>query len=226
LELGKGLDEMRNWRCSALAGTIIARAAFGRDLVETRLLTFMLNQIISLLLQVIFGLVAGACLLRLYMQYQRVAMSARAGNPLGPFIFALTDWLVLPLRRVIPALRRWDVASLVAAYLLEVVQFSLFWLLGGAHGGATLLPVLAAFGVLRLALSGLSGLVIIYAVLSWVQTDSPMAGVIARMVAPLLKPIRGVVPLLGGVDLSPLVLLVLLQIAAIVLESLQVALLT
>jgi len=217
---------MRNWHASARAGTIIATAAFGRDPVKTRLHASMFNQIISLLLQVIFGLVAGACLLRLYMQYQRVAMSARAGNPLGPFIFALTDWLVLPLRRVVPAMGRWDIASLVAAYLLEVVQFSLFWLLAGAHGGASLIPVLAAFGVARLALSGLSGLVIIYAVLSWVQTASPMAGVIARMVAPLLKPIRGVVPLLGGVDLSPLVLLLLLQIGAIVLESLQVALLT
>ncbi len=186
----------------------------------------MFNQIISLLLQVIFGLVAGACLLRMYMQYQRVAMSARAGNPLGPFIFALTDWVALPLRRVVPPMGRLDVASLVAAYLLEVVQFSLFWLLAGANGGAMLIPVLAAFGVAHLALSGLSGLVIIYVVLSWVQTDSPMAGVIARMVAPLLKPIRGVLPLLGGIDLAPLVLLVLLQIGAIVLESLQVALLT
>ncbi|MBC7705421.1 MAG: YggT family protein [Rhodoferax sp.] len=186
----------------------------------------MFNQIISLLLQVVFGLVAGACLLRLYLQYQRVTMSARAGNPLGPFIFALTDWLVLPLRRVIPAVGRWDIASLVAAYLLLVVQFALFWLLAGANGSVALIPVLSAFGVAHLALSGLSGLVIIYAVLSWVQTDSPMAGVIARMVMPLLQPIRGVLPLLGGVDLSPLVLLVLLQIAAIVLESLQVALLT
>lgn len=186
----------------------------------------MINQIISLLLQVVFGLVAGACLLRLYMQYQRVAMSARAGNPLGPFIFALTDWLVLPLRRIIPAVGRWDVASLVAAYLLELVQFTLFWLLAGSHGGAGWIPVSAVFGLAHLALSGLSGLVIIYAVLSWVQADSAMAGVIARMVAPLLKPIHRIVPLLGGVDLSPLVLLVLLQIAGIVLESLQLAVLS
>ena len=185
----------------------------------------MFNQIISLLLQVAFGLVVGACLLRLYMQYQRVAMSARAGNPLGPFIFALTDWLVLPLRRVIPAMGRWDSASLIAAYLLELVLFILYWLLAGGRGGAGLIPLLALFSFLQLALSGLSGLVIIYAVLSWVQADSPLAAIIARLVAPLLKPIRRIVPLLGGVDLSPLVLLVLLQIAGIVLGSLQVSLL-
>ena len=185
----------------------------------------MFYQIISLLLQVVFGLVAGACLLRLYFQYQRITMSARAGNPLGPFIFALTDWLVLPLRRVVPAIGRWDIASLVAAYALLLVEFALFRLLAGARGSIGFVPVLSAFEVAHLALSGLSGMVIIYAVLSWVQTGSPMAEVVERMVSPLLRPIRGVVPLLGGVDLSPLVLLILLQIGAIVLKSLQAAVL-
>ena len=62
----------------------------------------MLYQITSLLLEVAAGLLSGVCLLRLYMQYQRIPMSARSGNPMGKFIFALTDWLVLPLRRVVP----------------------------------------------------------------------------------------------------------------------------
>ena len=185
----------------------------------------MFHQIISLLLQVAFGLLVGACLLRLYMQYQRVALSVRSGNPLGPFIFALTDWLVLPLRRVIAPLGRWDSASLVAAYLLELILFALFWLLAGAGGGAASIPVQAAFALVRLAVSGLSGLVIVYAVLSWVRTDSPLADIIARLVVPLLKPIRRLVPLVGGVDLSPLVLLIVLQIAGIVVDSLQVNLL-
>ncbi len=182
----------------------------------------MLNQIITLLLQIVFGLVVGTCMLRLYMQYHRVALSARSGNPLGPFIFALTDWIVLPLRRIIRPVGRWDSASLVAAYLLELVLFGLFWLLAGAHGLPGFIPVQALFALLRLVLSGLSGLVIIYAVLSWVQTESPMADVIARLVAPLLRPIRRIVPLAGGVDLSPLVLLVLLQIAGIVVDTVQI----
>lgn len=182
----------------------------------------MFNQIISLLLQVAFSLLVGACLLRLYMQHQRVALSARSGNPLGPFIFALTDWLVLPLRRITPPIGRWDTASLLAAYLLEIVLFALFWLLGGAQGVPGSIPVLALFALLRLALGGLSALVIIYAVLSWVRTDAPLADIVARLVAPVLLPVRRMVPLVGGVDLSPLVLLVLLQVAAIVVEAMQV----
>lgn len=181
----------------------------------------MLYQIIALLLEVVTGVLGGACLLRLYMQYQRIPMSARSGNPLGRFIFALTDWLVLPLRRVVPALGRWDLASLVGAYLLELAQFGLLWLMAGAEAGLVAVPILAAFGLARLVISGLTGLIIVYAVLSWVQTQSVISDVIGRLCAPPLSPIRRVLPLVGGIDLSPLVLLVLLQIAAIVLGHLQ-----
>jgi YggT family protein len=181
----------------------------------------MFYQIISLLLEVVTGVLSGACLLRLYMQHQRIPMSARSGNPLGRFVFALTDWLVLPLRRVLPAMGRWDTASLLSAYLLQLAQFMLLWLLAGANDGLFAVPILAGFGMVRLAISGLTGLLIVYAVLSWVQTASLMADLVERLCAPPLTPIRRLVPLIGGVDLSPLVLLVLLQVAAIVLGHLQ-----
>lgn len=181
----------------------------------------MLYQIVYLLLEVATGLLGGACLLRLYMQLQRIPMSARSGNPLGRFVFALTDWLVLPLRRVLPALGGWDTASLMGAFLLELAQFFLLWLLGGGLDGLYAVPILAAFGVVRLSISGLSGLLIVYALLSWVQTRSLLADLIERLVAPPLAPIRRWLPLVGGVDLSPLALLLLLQVAAIVLGHLQ-----
>lgn len=181
----------------------------------------MLYKIVSLLLNVLVSVLGMACLLRLYMQYQRIPMSAHSGNPLGRFIFALTDWLVLPLRRVLPAWGRWDLSSLIAAYLLQLALFLLLWLLSGA--GASVLAIfgLAVFGLLRQVISGFMGLVIVYAVLSWVQTSSVISDLIARLCAPPLRPIRRLIPLVGGVDLSPLVLLVLLQIASILLDQLQ-----
>ncbi len=183
----------------------------------------MFYQIISLLLDVAIGLVAGACLLRLYMQYQKIPMSVRSGNPLGNFVFALTDWIVLPLRKFVPSAGRWDMSSLLAIYLLELLQFLVLWLLLGAGSGLTQIPVLAVFGSVRLVLSAMTGLVIVYAVLSWVQARSPLTDIMERLAAPPLRPIRKVVPLVGGIDLSPLVLLVLLQIAAIVLGAVQQA---
>jgi YggT family protein len=133
----------------------------------------------------------------------------------------VTDWIVLPLRRVLPSIGALDTASLVAAYLLQLVNFGVLWLLAGGAGGLFAVPILAGFGVPRMAISGMTGAVIIYAVLSWVSTQSPMADVIERLVAPPLTPIRRMMPLVGGIDLSPLVLLVILQIAAIVLGHLQ-----
>ncbi len=183
----------------------------------------MFHQIISFLLDVAAGLLGGACLLRLYMQQQRVPF----GNPVGSLVFALTDWLVLPLRRLVPAVGRWDLASLVGAFLLELMQFVVLWLLAGAGGGSfALLPVLAVFGLVRLVISGLTGLLIVYAILSWMQGhSSPLFGVIDRLCAPPLKPLRRLIPMVGGMDLSPLALLVLLQVAAIVLGHLQAAVL-
>ena len=181
----------------------------------------MLYQIISLVLDVAVGLVCGVCLLRLYMQQQRIPMSARAGNPIGPFIFALTDWVVLPLRRVLPKLSALDLASLVAAFLLQLAQFLVLWLLQGAAQSLALVGVLAVFGLLRVALSGLTGLVMIYALLSWVQARSPVAALLDRLVAPLLSPIRRHMPLMGGVDLSPLALLLLLQVLVMLTGGLQ-----
>jgi YggT family protein len=155
----------------------------------------------------------------MYMQYQRVPF----GNPVGRFIFALTDWIVLPLRKVLPGTKKWDLSSVLAAYLIELAQFGLLALMLGRGYGYV--PVLALFGLVRLAISGAIGLVIVFAILSWVQADSPIVDVIDRVTSPLLRPFRRIIPLVGGFDLSPLALLVLLQVAAIVVANLQDAVL-
>ena len=148
-------------------------------------------------------------------------MSARTGNPIGPFLFALTDWLVLPMRRVLPQMASLDLASLLAALLLQLTQYLLLWLLQGATQGLGVVAVLALFGLLRVAVSGLTGLVMIYALLSWVQARSPVSDLLDRLVAPLLSPIRRHLPLMGGVDLSPLALLLLLQVVSLITGGLQ-----
>lgn len=172
----------------------------------------MLYQIFAFLLEVIAGLLGSACLLRLYMQHQRIPF----GNPIGNLVFALSDWLVLPLRKVLRPVGRWDMASLAGAFLLKLAQYFLLWMLTG--GALVVVPVMAVFGVIGLVIYGLTGLLIVYAILSWVQAHSPLYDVIGRLVAPPLRPLRRLVPLVGGMDLTPLILLVLLQVASIVLQ--------
>jgi YggT family protein len=150
------------------------------------------------------------------MQYHRVPF----GNPLGRFVFAVTDWIVLPLRRVVPSLRRWDLASAVAAWLLVLAKFLLLWVLMGALERWAILPLVSLIGLLQLAVSGLTALLIVYAVLSWVPNASSMLhDLIARLAEPLVRPLRRFIPLVGGVDLSPLAAIVLLQVGAIILGN-------
>ncbi len=177
----------------------------------------MLYQIPSFLLDVIVGLLGGACLLRLYMQYHRVPF----GNPLGRFVFAITDWIVMPLRRLLPASRRWDFASLVAAWLLVMAKYLLLALLVGGGLRLAVLPILSLFGLLQLVVSGLTALLVVYAVLSWVPgTSSMLRDLIARLAEPMVQPLRRFIRPVGGVDLSPLAAIVLLQVGAIVIGNL------
>lgn len=182
----------------------------------------MIDQILQFLLEVISGLIAGACLLRVYMQAQRIPFS----NPVGQLVFALSDWIVMPLRKIIPNRSAYDLSAITAAVLVMLVQYILLWLLMGASGNPVVVPVLAFFGLLRMVFTGLIVILIVYAILSWVQPQGPMAGILHRLSEPLLRPLRKVIPLLGGVDLSALVAILALQVLLMVLAHLQLTVLS
>lgn len=174
-------------------------------------------QIINLILDVATGLVGGACLMRLVMQWQRLPFQ----NPVGRFVFAVTDWLVMPLRRFLPALGRLDTSSLVAAWLMKLSHVTAMWILGGSQAAFLGILVASLFGVMHWLVSGLSVIILLYAILSWVQPNSGSMMLLSRLVEPWLAPIRNVLPQPGGIDLSPLVLLLILQIAGMLLAGLQ-----
>jgi YggT family protein len=177
----------------------------------------MAMQILQFLLEVASGLIAGACLLRLYMQAQRVPFN----NPIGQLVFALSDWLVLPLRRLIRPGGKFDLSCLLGAVLVELVHYLLLALLSGALASLVWLPLLALFGLLRMALTGCIGILIVYAILSWVQPHAPIAGILARLSDPLLRPLRSVMPLVRGIDLSPLITIIALQVLQMMLTHVQ-----
>src|SRR5574343_1352036 len=177
----------------------------------------MIYQMASLVLDVIAGLLAGTCLLRMAMQAQRIPFN----QPLGKFVFAMTDWIVMPLRKLIPPWSRWDLSSLAAAWLIKLLQYLLLWLMAGGHGQLGLLPLVSLVGLLQLLVSALSALVLVYALMSWMQPHSYFMQMADRLVQPWLDPVRRVVPLIGGVDLAPLVLLLVLQLAGMLLAGLQ-----
>lgn len=176
----------------------------------------MLYQIPSFLLDILVGLLGGACLLRLYMQVQRVPF----GNPLGRFIFAVSDWIVLPLRKMMPSTSKWDLASALAAFFLVMGKYLLLMLLLGSGVRIGILPLLSLFGLLQLAVSGLTALLVVYAILSWIPSGSAVLhDLVMRLAEPLVRPFRRFIPLIGGIDLSVLAAIVALQVGAIVLGN-------
>jgi len=176
-------------------------------------------RVLLFLVDTLFFFLVGAALLRGWMNTRRMRMTQQPGI----FVMALTDWIVVPLRKTLP--RGWvqsnlDWGSFLAALLLALCYSAVLHMLFGGRlpgvlnlGWTVTVPLQAVLFLLRTVLQGLMLLAVAYAVISWVQPMSPLHGTLGRLVDPLLRPIRRIVPQIGGVDLSVLVLIILLQVA-------------
>ena len=170
----------------------------------------MLVTILKLIVDAIAVLLGSALLLRFWMQAIRVRPPAQVAQ----FTFQLSDWLVRPLRRVVPGMGGYDWASLIGAFLV-VLLASCVYFLAGWSVQMVLLVALERF--LSWILYGFMALLVIEVVFSWINPNAPLAPFIRALNEPLLRPIRKVVPLIGNLDLSVLVALILLQIAQLLL---------
>jgi YggT family protein len=166
----------------------------------------------------VFTFIVGAFLLRLLLQLVRTEFR----NPLVQALVRLTNPLILPLRRVLPPIGRIDTASVVAVLLVQLVATALLTMLAG-FGLPGPLPLLlhALLGLLDTTLSLYFVAIIGYVLLSWVAPDgySPAGRALSDLVAPVLRPLRRALPTLGGLDLSPLVAILLLTVLQMVLND-------
>ncbi|WP_311196919.1 YggT family protein [Rugamonas apoptosis] len=169
--------------------------------------------IIKLIVDAAATLLGGALLLRFWMQAIRV----RPPSSVAQFTFQLSDWLVRPLRRIVPGVGGYDWASLIGAFLIVLLATSVLFLAGWS-APAVLLAALQRF--LEWILYGFMALLVVEAIFSWINPHAPLAPFVRALNDPLLRPIRRVVPLVGSLDLSLLVAIILLQIAQLVLGML------
>ena len=168
--------------------------------------------ILQLIVDTIATLLGGVLLLRFWMQAIRV----RPPQSVAHFTYTVTDWLVRPLRRVVPGVGGYDWASLIGAFLVVMLATSVLFL-AGLPGQTVFLMALYRF--LNWILYGFMALLIIEAIFSWVNPNAPLAPFVHALNQPLLRPIRRVVPPIGGIDLSVLVALVLIQILLFLLRQ-------
>ena len=177
----------------------------------------MFQDALQFLLRVCLDLFASAIWLRFYMQWVRVPFR----NPFAQFIVKVTDFAVRPVRRIIPGLFGLDLASLLLFYLAEVILvLGSLWLAGYPFtiAGSEVIPGIGLMALaysLRLAIYICMGLVFIQAITSWVNPFSPYAPVFAALTRPMLAPFQRLLPNLGSIDLSPLVVFILMQLILI-----------
>lgn len=180
-------------------------------------MTPYLSQAGLYLIQVLFGFYILAVLLRLLLQLAR----ADFYNPFAQFVVALTNPPLLPLRRVLPPAGGIDLASVVLLVGLQVLElYLLAWLQAGriSLGG---LVLLAAARLIELAVWVYIIAILIRVVLSWVNpygmSRHPVGDLLYSLTEPMLAPARRLIPNLGGLDVSPIAVFVLLQLTLILI---------
>ena len=170
---------------------------------------FLVNMVFDLFLMVV--------LLRFWLQL----VKADFYNPISQFVVKATSFAVNPLRKVIPGLGGVDLASLVLAFIIAFAKITVLLLMFKTSLDPVVILVSGAFTVLKEALSLLFWVLIIRAILSWVsQGYNPIEAVFHQLTEPMLRPIRKVIPPIGGLDLSILVLIIGLQFLQILLVDL------
>jgi YggT family protein len=174
----------------------------------------MIAATLTFLVSTLFGLFAVALLLRFYLQWVRAAYR----NPLSEFLNALTNFIVLPARRVIPGLWGLDLATLLSAWFAKFLELLIVLQLRGHEFGPAAgsvlagLALLAAVMVIKLALYIVMIVVLVQAVLSWIHPHSPLAPLLNSMSRPFLRVFRNLIPPVGNVDLSPLFVIIACQL--------------
>lgn len=158
-----------------------------------------------------------AYILRFLLQWGR----ADFHNPLSQFILRITDPVVRPLRRVVPGWRGLDLSPVVALLLLQLVVTAVLLVL--ATGGVVNAGMLLYYAVLRIIV-GIVRLyffaILVHVIMSWVNPGAwnPVISVLHSLVQPVLRPVRRLVPPIGGLDLSPLFVLIGLQALLIMIR--------
>lgn len=175
----------------------------------------MMNEALLFLLDILLQPFAAILLLRFHLQWLRAPLR----NPIGEFVMALTDFLVLRARRFIPSARGLDSATLLLALLIEMLYLTgMLWAQDHPLHGFPLpgLLMLAMVKLFKISLYLLMAAVFVQAILSWVNPHTPVASVLAAITQRFMQPLRRIVPLLGSMDLSPLLLFIICQLIVIV----------
>lgn len=167
-----------------------------------------MSQALLFLIRTIADLYVMVVLVRFLLQYFR----ADFRNPVAQAILQVTSPLIVPVRKLVPAIGKLDTATIAVAVAVEVLFVLLFYGLVGLPPNPLWIAIYALIRTVMLTIRVLIFAIFISVILSWISTGyNPAVAMISALSEPILRPFRRFVPLLGGLDLSPLVALLLLS---------------
>lgn len=169
----------------------------------------------TLLIETLFGLYIIIVLLRFLLQWVR----ADFYNPISLFIVKATQPPLRPMRRIIPGFAGLDLAALVLMLVLQCVELWLIFTVRDIAPSFAGIAILSVAELMQLCIYVFLFSIIVQVVLSWLSPDSynPVTALLYSLNEPLLRPARRLLPPFSGIDLSPLVVIIVLQLGSILL---------
>lgn len=156
-------------------------------------------------------------LLRFWLPWLR----ADFRNPISQGVLRLTSPLVVPVRRIVPPIGRLDTATVIVAFVLQYLTILAILAIDGSMAGVVPITMTALLDLVILTCRLFTFAIFIHIILSWIApgTYNPASAFIAMIVAPVLGPFRRIVPSLGGLDISPIFAIILLQVVEIIIRT-------
>lgn len=189
----------------------------------------MFSSAFTFLLTTVLNLLTLLFLLRFFMQLFKVPFN----NPLAYMVVSLTDFVVKPARRVIPSWGKLDLSTLFLALITQfLLQYSLLWLRGfpfSLAGQSAWLGLIGMsfLGVFKTGLDVFFYAILLQVILSWVNPHTPIASALNSLTKPILAPIQRFLPMASGIDFSPIVALIFLQMINVsVVKTLEMQLIS
>ena len=164
-----------------------------------------------------FGALIALIVLRVLLQWVR----ANFYNPICQFLYKATNPVLMPLRKVIPAWRNLDIAGIALAWLATALKLVLLYATVGQTLGVLGLAVLALADLVDFLLLLYIVLVLVRVVISFVGADSyhPVVPLVMQLTEPVMKPFRRLIPNVGGLDFSPMVVLLVITLARVLVAK-------
>ncbi len=162
-------------------------------------------------------------LLVLLLRFWLPILGADFRNPLAQGILRVTSPLVVPVRRFVPSIGRLDTSTILIAYVIQFLTVLLLLTIGGYMVDTIPIMVTTLIELAVLSLNLFFFVILIKIILSWVapHTHNYATALLTTLAEPILRPFRRIIPSIGGLDISPIFAIILLQAAVIFLQTLK-----